>query len=95
MEEQGVTPYDYSLDVNYPNPFNPSTEISCSIPTQGNVVLKIYDVLGREVATLVNEKKQAGEYTVEWHADGLPSGVYFYRLVAGDFVRTRKMILMR
>lgn len=85
----------FALRQNYPNPFNPSTQISYSTPRQGNVELKIYDVLGREISTLVHEKKQPGEYTVEWNAVNVPSGVYFYRLVAGDFVQTKKMILMR
>lgn len=85
----------FSLFRNYPNPFNPSTKIAYAIPKPDNVVLKIYDVLGREVATLVDEKKQPGEYTIVWNACDLASGVYFYRLVAGDFVQTRRMILMR
>lgn len=90
-----VRPREFRLEQNYPNPFNPSTRISYSIPKLGHVVLRMSDVLGREMATLVNERKTAGEYTVEWNAASLPSGVYFYRLIAGDFVQTKKMILMR
>jgi hypothetical protein len=89
------TPQHYILENNYPNPFNPSTEITYALPKQSTVVLRIYDILSREVATLVNEKKQAGEYTVEWKATNVPSGVYFYRLIAGYFVQTKKMVLTR
>ncbi len=88
-------PKQFLLAQNYPNPFNPSTSILYDIGQRSFVTLKVYDVLGREVATVVNARKPAGEYTVEWNAANLPSGVYFYRLVAGDFVETRKMILMR
>ena len=86
---------DFKLAQNFPNPFNPFTTIKFSIPEQCNVVLKIYDVLGKEVATLVNEEKPAGEYEVEFNASGLTSGIYFYKLQAGDYNRTRKMILLR
>jgi len=78
---------------NYPNPFNPSTQITFSIPKVTNVTLKIYDLLGRDIAILVNERKQAGEYAVNWDAEGVPSGVYFYRIVAGDFIQTNKMMV--
>lgn len=88
-------PTHFRVAQNYPNPFNPSTKITYALPMQSNVILKVYDVLGREIATLVNEKKQAGEYRVEWNAPGYSSGVYFYRIVAGDLVQTRKMILTR
>ena len=90
----------FSLSQNYPNPFNPVTKIKYSIPQNvrrktGNVSLKIYDVLGREVATLVNEEKPAGEYEVEFNGTALPSGIYFYQLRAGDFVETKKMVLIK
>lgn len=91
----GEVPERYALGQNYPNPFNPSTQITYSLPQQSHVVLKLYDVLGRETATLVNERQQAGNYTVQWNAEGVPSGVYFYRIVAGNFVQTREMILIR
>jgi photosystem II stability/assembly factor-like uncharacterized protein len=80
---------------NYPNPFNPSTLISFKLPEQTNVELKIYDVLGNEVATLVNENKPAGSYEVEWNASNLPSGVYIYQLVAGTNTQIKKMLLLK
>ncbi|MBI5021839.1 MAG: T9SS type A sorting domain-containing protein [Ignavibacteriales bacterium] len=87
--------YNFQLFQNYPNPFNPQTKISFSVPKESFITLKVYDVLGREVATLVQDKKQQGEYTVTWSANNVPSGVYFYKLSAGDFIQTKKMILMR
>lgn len=93
--------YDYSLKQNYPNPFNPSTIIKYSIPRQSYVTLKVYDILGNEVATLVNEAKPAGNYEITFHTQQitnnkqLASGIYFYQLKAGDFVSTKKMILLR
>jgi len=90
---------EYSLTQNYPNPFNPSTKINYSIPKMGFVTLKVYDILGREVATLVDKEKPAGNYEVEFSAKGgatdLSSGIYFYKFQAGDFVETRKMVLLR
>jgi len=96
---------DYILYNNYPNPFNPSTKIKYAIPfdvgTQNfasqnfNVSLKIYDILGREIATLVNERKSPGEYEVEFSGKGLSSGIYFYKLTAGNFTSIKKMILMK
>ena len=88
-------PAGFAVSQNYPNPFNPSTEIIYSLPKAGMVTLRIFDILGREVATLVNEREDAGEHTVQWNAEGYPSGVYFYRIVAGDFLETRKMVLMK
>ena len=80
---------------NYPNPFNPSTNIKFELPKTGNVKLVIYDVLGREVETLLNEKLNAGSYEAVWNADKYSSGVYFYKLETGDFTQTKKMILMK
>ena len=85
----------FSLEQNYPNPFNPSTTIKYDLPEANFVSIKVYDVLGLEVGSLVNEQKQAGKYELNWNAANLPSGVYFYRLQAGDFVQTRKMILLK
>ena len=79
----------------YPNPFNPSTTIKYSIPKQSNVTLKVFDVLGSEVATLVNKEQPQGNYEVEFDGSELTSGIYFYRLQAGDFVETKKMILIK
>ena len=88
-------PADFSLNQNYPNPFNPTTTIQYSIPHGSNVELKVYDVLGNEVAILINEEKERGDYTVSFDATGLASGMYLYRLQAGSFVKTKKMILLR
>ena len=85
----------YSLSQNYPNPFNPNTVINFSFPETGYIKLKVYDILGNEVATLVNEEKTPGNYSVEWDASSIASGVYVYRLQAGSFLQTRKMILMK
>ncbi|MHB8338354.1 MAG: right-handed parallel beta-helix repeat-containing protein, partial [Ignavibacteriaceae bacterium] len=85
----------YELIANYPNPFNPSTIISYQIPKDGLVTLKVFDALGREVKTLVNEFKSQGKYSVSFDASNLTSGVYFYQLKAGDFVSIKKMILMK
>ena len=89
------TPEEFSLDQNYPNPFNPSTKISWQSPVSSLQKLKVFDVLGNEVATLVNEEKPADTYEVTWNASGLASGVYFYQLRAGNFIDTKKMILLR
>jgi hypothetical protein len=91
----------YSLEQNYPNPFNPSTTIRYEFPQQSFVTIKIYDILGNEIATLVNEEKSAGSYEIEFNAVGtsrdlsLPSGIYFYKLQAGNFVETKKMVLQK
>jgi hypothetical protein len=93
---------EFALSQNYPNPFNPSTKIKYEIPASLNpskggtlVQLVLYDILGREVTVLVNEEKQAGEYEVEFNGANLPSGIYFYRLKAGEFTQTKKMILLK
>jgi len=86
---------DLFLYQNYPNPFNPSTKIKYSIPHSSFVTLKIYDILGKEVATLVNEEKSVGNYEINFNAKNLSSGVYFYRMQAGSFTDTKKFILLR
>lgn len=88
-------PNYYSLSQNYPNPFNPATQIKYTIPKAGNVVLKIYDVLGKEVKTLVNEKKEVGVYNIDFDASNLSSGIYFYRIESGDFTAVKKMMLIK
>lgn len=88
-------PGHINLRQNYPNPFNPSIRMTYSLRKAPEVTLKIYDVLGREIAVLENERKQAGEHTVVWSTEGMPSGVYFCRLVAGDFQQTKRMVLMK
>jgi len=96
--KQGIElmPKTFSLLQNYPNPFNPSTMINYSIPKASLVTIKVYDVLGREVKTLVNEEKSAGNYSVQFSANsGYASGVYFYRIQAGNFVQTKKLLLLK
>ncbi len=103
--ETNVLPKEFKLEQNYPNPFNPTTVINYQLPKASNVTLKIYDVLGREVTTLVNEEKHAGNYEVEFSAEGgsasggnaihLSSGIYFYKIEAGEFNQTKKMILIQ
>jgi len=88
-------PLTVTLSQNYPNPFNPSTKIKYQIPELSFVILKVFDVLGNEVGTIVNEVKPVGDYEVEFNASTLPSGIYFYRLQVGDFVETKKMMLMK
>ncbi|MDZ7343352.1 MAG: T9SS type A sorting domain-containing protein, partial [candidate division KSB1 bacterium] len=90
-----ILPTEFSLSQNYPNPFNPSTVISFQLPVSRHVTLKVFDVTGREVATLVEGRRNAGRHSVTLRSNNLPSGVYFYRLVAGDFHETKKMMLMR
>jgi len=94
-DEQSKSPNTYRLYQNYPNPFNPSTKIKYQIPELSFVTLKVYDVLGRAVTTLINEAKQIGSYEVEFSTSELSSGIYFYRIQAGDFVRTKKMTLLK
>jgi len=94
--DKASVPAAYLLLQNYPNPFNPVTTVSFVISSASGgsfVTLKVYDVLGREVATLVNEVKEPGEYTVAWNASNASSGLYFCRMVAGEFVQTKKMVV--
>ncbi len=95
VEEDDKNPVDFELAQNYPNPFNPSTTISWQPPVSSQQTLKVYDMLGKEVAILVDEYKPAGSYEVDFDAKGLTSGIYFYRLSAGSFVETKKMILLK
>ena len=95
VESENYAPTSYILGQNFPNPFNPSTKIKYSVPQIAQVQIKVFDVLGNEVETLVNEEKQIGTYELTWNAANLPSGVYFYQLKAGNFIETKKMILLR
>jgi hypothetical protein len=101
IEVEIISPMAFSLEQNYPNPFNPSTKIKFTTPitlseVEGSLVtLKVFDVLGNEIATLVNEEKPVGKYEVEFNASDLPSGVYFYQLKAGTFLETKKMLLIK
>ncbi|MGH2575866.1 MAG: T9SS type A sorting domain-containing protein, partial [Ignavibacteria bacterium] len=88
-------PKNYSLHQNYPNPFNPSTKIRFELPVSEVVTLKLYDVNGKEISTLINEKLTAGIKEYEYNAVNLPSGVYFYTITAGDFKDTKKMVLVK
>lgn len=88
-------PENYSVSQNYPNPFNPTTKINFALPKQGLVTIKVYDLLGKEVETLVNEVKSAGKYTVDFNGSKLSSGVYFYRIQANDFVDVKRMMLVK
>jgi hypothetical protein len=95
VENEISGPLNFQLNQNYPNPFNPSTVISWQLAVSSKVSLKVYDVLGNEVATLVNEEKSAGNYNVDFKGNNLASGIYFYTLRAGSFVQSRKMILLK
>jgi hypothetical protein len=95
IERDPGVPTEFNLSQNYPNPFNPSTSIQYSVPSTQYVSLKVYDMLGRELRTLVSEVKPPGSYTVEWDPRGVASGVYFYRIEAGAFRETKKLILLR
>ena len=106
-EEIDRIPSDYSLSQNYPNPFNPATKIKYSIPQSSNVTIRLFDILGYEIETLVNEEKPAGTYEIEFNShsgnfrnlpagrQGLPSGVYFYQLKSDSFIETKKMVLLK
>jgi len=95
VDNELTQPTDFILEQNYPNPFNPSTVISYQSPVGSWQTIKVFDVLGNEIATLVEEYKPAGRYEVEFNAERLASGFYFYQLKAGDFLQTRKMILIK
>jgi len=88
-------PVNYSLEQNYPNPFNPITTIQYQIPRDESVTLKVYNLLGQKVKTLVDENQRAGSYEIEFSADNLASGVYYYRLIAGNYTETKRMILLQ
>ena len=95
VEDEITQPTSFILEQNFPNPFNPRTTISYQLPTYCDVTIKVYDVLGDEIAILVNEEKPAGTYEITWNAASLPSGVYFYQLKADNYIETKKMILLR
>lgn len=95
VEEDEVIPANYSLSQNYPNPFNPSTNIKYSVPQTSFVKIKVYNTIGQEIAQLVSQELQIGNYEVTFDASNYPSGIYFYRIEAGNFVETKKMILIK
>ena len=86
---------EYKLGQNYPNPFNPSTKINFSLPERSFISLKIFNSLGEEIETLLNEEFEKGSYEYEWNAANLPSGIYFYKLQTDSFTETKKMILLK
>jgi hypothetical protein len=90
-----VTPSDYQLNQNFPNPFNPVTTIEFSLPALSEITLKIYNAAGQKIQTLANKKLAAGTYRAHWNAQAFPSGTYFYRLQAGSFVQTKKLVLLK
>lgn len=94
-DKDGITSNDFSLDQNYPNPFNPTTKITYSVPVAGKVSLKIFNLLGKEIFTLVDKFQAANKYAVTFDAGELASGIYFYRLQAGKVTITKRMVLMR
>ena len=95
IAEENLVPKEFDLKQNYPNPFNPSTTIEYTIPENNRVILKIYDVLGKEVATLVDKDQNSGSYIVVWNAQSLSSGIYFYRINAGNYTDTKRMVLKK
>lgn len=95
VAETKEVPRQYSLEQNYPNPFNPSTTIRYGLPAQGRVRLELFNVIGQQVATLVDANQEAGYHTVQFNGAGLPSGLYFYRITSGSFVQTMKMVLAK
>lgn len=94
-EASNNLPTGFALEQNYPNPFNPSTKISYKLPVSSNVTLKVFNSLGEEVRTLIDEQKEAGNYELEFNAENIPSGIYFYQLKTGTFIQTKKMMLMK
>jgi hypothetical protein len=95
VNNKNITPTQFMLNQNYPNPFNPGTTISFNLPSRLIVSLKVFDALGREIGTLVNDELSAGDHMFRWNAKDFASGVYFYRLQTGSFIVTKKLILLR
>jgi hypothetical protein len=100
VENDGLIPEEFNVSQNYPNPFNPSTTIKYAIPQQSFVTIKVYDIVGREVKTLVNTERSPGIYSVQWDGNNnfgskVTSGIYLYRVVAGNFTQVKKMILLK
>ena len=92
---EDFTVNSFNLEQNYPNPFNPSTNISYTIPNESQVSLVVYDIMGKQVVELVNNKQPAGDYNVNFDAASLASGTYFYKLTAGEFISVKKMVLLK
>ena len=94
-DDKDILPVEYALGNNYPNPFNPSTTIEFTLPNSGEASLIVYNLLGQEIIKLVKGKFDAGYHKITWDASNKASGLYFYRLQAGDFIQTRKMVLLK
>jgi len=88
-------PADFNLAQNYPNPFNPSTTISFSVPVESFVTLSVYDLMGQEIVSLVKEVRQAGNYEINFDAAGLSSGTYIYKITAGNFIQSKKLMVLK
>jgi hypothetical protein len=95
VDDERELPTEFAVDQNYPNPFNPSTLIEYALPRDAFVRLEVFGVLGQQITTLVQEERSAGYHAVRFNAGGLPSGVYYYRIVAGDFVQVKRMLLVK
>ena len=95
VEDENILPITYTLEQNYPNPFNPSTIIRFAVPERSNVIIKIYDILGSEIITLVNEEMERGWYEKVFEASGYASGMYIYIMQAGDYISMKKMLLVK
>lgn len=95
VDDESILPKEYKLYQNYPNPFNPITKIEFDIPKQSKVLLKVYNLLGQEIAELINKNYSPGKYSIEFNAENLPSGIYFYKLISGSNIFTKKMVLLR
>jgi len=94
-EEQELLPTEFKLEQNFPNPFNPTTTIKYAVPQKSNVLIKIYNIAGEEVSLLVNEEKDQGWYSIRFNSTSLASGIYIYRMQAGNYISTRKMMLIK
>jgi hypothetical protein len=95
VKDEPISEMQYDLLQNYPNPFNPETNIKYTVKSRGYVTLKVYDILGNEIITLVNEEKPAGNYEVKFNGSGLASGIYIYKLTSGNFIKARKLLLLK
>jgi len=95
VSTSSAIPVSYKLEQNYPNPFNPTTTIRYSLPTASVATIKVFDIQGKEVATIVNDFQPSGDHSIEWRSDGIPSGIYLYKIVAGNYNATRKMVLLK
>ena len=93
--DEMIVPTEFRLEQNFPNPFNPGTTIQFQLPKESHVTLRVYDILGQEVATLIDEKREAGKYLLQFDGSNITSGIYFYRLHAGSYIETKKLILLK